>query len=100
MTTAYLDARLPNIDRHIEGLHGPISAMLERIYGLRIARIEQGIQALPLDKRQARLLHAEAGGPALRATRRYYGDDDSLIELSIAMHPGDRFTYVTSLVRG
>ncbi|HEY7894810.1 MAG TPA: GntR family transcriptional regulator [Gemmatimonadaceae bacterium] len=99
MTTAYVDAGLPDIDKHLETVSGPISAMLERTYGIRIARIEQSIQAIRLGKRQASLLRADAGGPALRAVRRYYREDGTLIELSSAIHPGDRFTYVTSLVR-
>ena len=100
MTTAYLDARLPNLERNLEGIDGPNSAMLERTYGVRIARIEQSIQAIALGKRQAKLLKAEPGSPALLATRRYYREDGTLIELSSAIHPSDRFTYVTSLVRG
>ena len=99
MTTAYLDGRLPNLERNLEGIDGPISAMLERTYGVRIARVEQSIQAIALNKRQAKLLQAEVGSPALLATRRYYREDGSLIELSSAIHPSDRFTYVTSLVR-
>lgn len=99
MTTVYVDAGLPDIDRQLRNAGGPISAMLERTYGVRIARIEQSIQAIRLGKRQARLLHADVGSPALRATRRYYRENGTLIELSSAVHPGDRFTYVTSLVR-
>ena len=71
MTTAYVDAGLPDIQKHLETVSGPISAMLERTYGIRIARIEQSIQAIRLGKRQATLLSADAGSPALRATRRY-----------------------------
>lgn len=100
MTTTYIDARLPNLERHLEGNHGPISAMLERVYDVRIGRIEQSIQAIALGKRQAKLLNADPGEPALLATRRYYREDGTLIELSRAIHPSDRFTYVTSLVRG
>jgi DNA-binding GntR family transcriptional regulator len=74
--------------------------MLERVYGLRIARIEQSIQAVRLTKRPAKLLRAGEGGPALRAIRRYYDTKGALIELSNAIHPGERFTYVTSLERG
>jgi GntR family transcriptional regulator len=99
MTTAYLDLRLPDLEKNLEALTGPISAMLERVYGIRIARIEQSIQAVRLGKRQAKLLRALDGGPALRAIRRYYDRQGRLIELSNAIHPGDRFTYVTSLVR-
>ena len=100
MTTAYLDARLPNLERNLQGINGPISAMLERTYGVRIARVEQSIQAIALGKRHAKLLKAEAGNPALLATRRYYREDGTLLEHSSAVHPSDRFTYVTSLVRG
>jgi DNA-binding GntR family transcriptional regulator len=100
MTTAFLDGRLPDLERHLEGNHGPISAMLERVYNVRIGRIEQSIQAIALGKRQAKLLKADPGSPALLATRRYYREDGTLIELSRAIHPSDRFTYVTSLVRG
>jgi DNA-binding GntR family transcriptional regulator len=100
MTTAYLDGRLRNLERNLEGIDGPISAMLERTYGVRIARVEQSIQAIALNKRQAKLLKAAPGSPALLATRRYYRADGTLIELSSAIHPSDRFTYVTSLVRG
>lgn len=99
MTTAYLDLRLPDLEQKLEHLTGPISAMLERDYGIRIARIEQSIQAVRLGKRQAKLLRATEGGAALRAIRRYYDDRGRLIELSNAIHPGDRFTYTTSLVR-
>jgi GntR family transcriptional regulator len=99
MTTAYVDASLPGIEKNLESLAGPISAMLEREYNVRIVRIEQSIQAMRLGKRQAKLLGADPGSPALRAVRRYYQDDDRLIELSSAIHPGDRFTYVTTLVR-
>ena len=99
MTTAYLDLRLPNLEKNLEQLTGPISAMLEKVYGIRIARIEQSIQAVRLGKRQAKLLRSADGGPALRAIRRYYDERGRLIELSNAIHPGDRFTYTTSLVR-
>lgn len=99
MTRAYLDARLPDIEARLENLSGPISAMLERVYGLRIARVEQSIQSVRLPKRHAVLLRAPARSPALRAVRRYYDQRGRLIELAEAIHPGDRFTYVTSLVR-
>lgn len=99
MTTSYLDGRLPNVEKHLENVAGPISAMLERVFGLRIIRIEQSIQAIALGKSEARLLKAPVGSPALLATRRYYGEDGRLIELSRAVHPSDRFTYVRSLVR-
>jgi DNA-binding GntR family transcriptional regulator len=99
MTTAYVDAALPHVKEHLESMTGAISAMLEHTYGIRIARVEQTMQAIRLGVRHAKVLDAEEGSPALQAVRRYYRDDGTLIELSITTHPADRFTYVTSLIR-
>ncbi len=100
LTTTYVNARLPDIETQVTQLAGPLSAMLERVYGVKITRIEQSIQAVALRAREAKLLRTDERGPGLRATRRYYEADGTLLELAIAIHPGDRFSYVTSLVRG
>ena len=99
ITTGYVSADLPGIEEHLEHLSGPLLAMLEGTYGLQIARIEQSIRAIKLGKRQAKLLHAAVGSPALKAVRRYYDGRGKLIEQSTAVHPGDRFAYETNLVR-
>jgi len=99
LTTSYLNIDLANIDEHIDNLAGPVSAMLEAAYDLRIANIEQSIQAVRLTRREAKLLRIELGSPALRAVRRYFDERQRLVELSDAIHPGDRFTYVTRLTR-
>jgi DNA-binding GntR family transcriptional regulator len=99
LTTSYLNIDLKNIDEHVGNLAGPVSAMLEAAYNLRIVNIEQSIQAVRLKQREAKLLRIELGSPALRAVRRYYDERQRLLELSDAIHPGDRFTYVTRLRR-
>lgn len=98
-TTIYLDAELPDIETRIGGLDGPISAMIEAIYGVRIAEIEQNIQAISLDTAGARCLRVDPGSPALKAVRRYYDATKRLVELAIAVHPGERFVYTTRLRR-
>ncbi len=99
LTTSYIIADLPEIETVVSKLEGPISALLEHRYGLRITRIDQSIQAVQLKKREARLLGAKLGDSALRAIRRYYDPARRLIELSDAIHPSKRFTYITQLVR-
>lgn len=98
-TTMYLNLELEGIAAHIAGLSGPVSAMVERVYALRIAKIEQSITAVALAPAAARRLRVDSGTPALKAVRRYYDEGRRLIELAIALHPGDRFTYVTKLKR-
>ncbi|MGI8772531.1 MAG: GntR family transcriptional regulator [Acidobacteriaceae bacterium] len=100
LTMSYVITDLPGIEEAVRNLEGPISALLERNYGLRITRIDQSIQAVQLKNREARLLGAKPGGPALRAMRRYYDSTRRLIEFSDAIHPSRRFTYTTQLVRG
>lgn len=99
LTTNYLNVDLRKLDEDMINLSGGISAMLESRHGVRIASIEQSIQAVRLDKREAKLLLAKAGTPGLRAIRRYYDETARLVELSDAVHVGERFTYVTRLKR-
>ena len=99
ITTNYLNLVLPEIEKHVKNFTGRIFAMLESRYGVRIMSIEQSMQAVRLDKRQAKLLAAKAGSPGLRATRRYFDEKGRLLELSDAIHPEGRFSYVTRLKR-
>ena len=99
LTRNYLNLDLVTIEDDIENLSGPISALIEQRYGLVIDHIEQSIQAVALGKRDAGLLLAKPGAPALQAVRRYYDADVRLLEHSVALHVGDRFTYVTRLRR-
>jgi len=66
----YLNLELDDIEDDIVGLSGPVSALVEKAYGIRIAEIEQSIEAVALDRLSARKLRVEPGAPALKATRR------------------------------
>ncbi len=56
LTTSYLNLELAGIESRIDKLQGPVSAMLEAAYNLRIVGIEQSIQAVRLRRREAQLL--------------------------------------------
>ena len=99
LTTNYLNLDLLNLEAHLSELPDRISAMLERRYDVRVTAIEQTIQAVALTTGEAALLAAEPGSPGLRAVRRYYDQTGRLLELSEAVHPGARFTYVMRLHR-
>jgi GntR family transcriptional regulator len=98
-TTMYLTLDLEGIAERVNSFSLPISAMVERDYGLRIAAIEQSLRAVSLDAVGARRLKVEANSPALEAVRRYYDERGHLLELAIAVHPGERFAYTTRLSR-
>lgn len=76
-----------------------ISALIETRYGRRIARIQQDVQAITLSKAQADDLRAEPQSPALKITRRYLDTSGDAFEVSVSVHPADRFTFSMQLAR-
>lgn len=76
-----------------------IYTLLEERYGVRIQQVEQEIDSGIATLNIASRLSIEAGHPMLEITRRYYTEDDMLIEASINMHPAGRFRYEIRLTR-
>lgn len=76
-----------------------IWSLIEQRYGETIIEVDQEIEATVLDEEMARLLQAQAGAPALKFTRRYYVTGRRLVELSINVHPADRFSYRMTIRR-
>jgi len=76
-----------------------IWSMIEQRYGETIIEVDQEIEATVLNGEMARLLKAETGAPALKFTRRYYVTGRRLVELSINIHPADRFSYRMTIRR-
>ena len=80
-------------------LRTAVWALIEQRFGETVVEVDQEIEATVLDEEMARLLEAEAGEPALRFTRRYYVTGRRLVELSISIHPADRFSYKMTIRR-
>jgi len=70
-----------------------ISSLIESRYGRKIASIQQDITAILLPKALAEPLQADAGSAALKITRRYLDSADIAFEISVSIHPADRFTF-------
>lgn len=77
-----------------------ISALIEQQFGRRIARVQQQVQAIGLPGPLAEELKAEPGSPALQIVRRYLDAGDEAFEISVSVHPADRFTFSMELSRG
>lgn len=76
-----------------------ISSLIEARYGRRIARIQQEVNAVSMPRELAEPLKAEAGAPALRIVRRYLDSADVAFEISVSIHPADRFTFSMDMNR-
>ncbi|MCZ2495172.1 GntR family transcriptional regulator [Xylophilus sp. Kf1] len=76
-----------------------VATLLETHFGRRVARVRQDVQGSAVPPELAAALQAEAGSPALRIVRRYLDDAGRLIDLSVTLHPADRYTFSVQLTR-
>jgi GntR family transcriptional regulator len=72
---------------------------LAQNYGLVIARGYRTVEAIALDRTDARLLGAQPGSPALLLKSVGLLEDDSPLEFFVAKHRGDRSQFKIYLVR-
>jgi DNA-binding GntR family transcriptional regulator len=99
-TDVYVDGRYAEIrDLVLEQPEVLTSTLIERQYGRRIARVEQEVQAVAMPAKLADVLGTDAGTPALRIVRRYLDAAAEAFEVSVSIHPGDRYTLSTQLQR-
>lgn len=89
----FIDDAFSAIKSEIPTVGTAIWEIIERRSGETLVEVEQQIDAVMLGSEQARLLEVAEGTPALRVIRRYYVTGRRLIELSINLHPANRFSY-------
>lgn len=99
-TDVYVDAAYAEVGALVRESPGTlISSLIEERYGRAIARIRQEIHALCLPKHLAGELHAETGSAALKVLRRYLDSADEVFEISVSIHPADRFIFAMEMTR-
>lgn len=84
------------IREHLREPDATVYKLIEDLQGHSIVEVRQDIGCIALTRRQAALLGARAGSPALHVLRYYVGKDDALVSLSINVYPQDRFKLSTS----
>jgi DNA-binding GntR family transcriptional regulator len=89
----FVDDAFSAIKSEIPTVGTAIWEMIERQSGETLVEVEQQIDAVTLGREHARLLEVAEGTPALRVIRRYYVTGRRLVELSINLHPANRFSY-------
>jgi DNA-binding GntR family transcriptional regulator len=97
VTRVYLNPGFKGIVRRVAGQKGPIYRVIERHYGVPVARVDQRISATSLSREDAQRLKARAGEPALRLRREYYDGAGRLLEVADSVHPAGRFSYQMTL---
>jgi GntR family transcriptional regulator len=100
-TDVYIDPSYAEIGELVKASPGAlISSLIEERYDRQIAEIQQDVRAFTIaDGDVARKLQVEAGTSALKIVRRYFDADDELFEVSVSVHPADRFSVSMRLRR-
>ncbi|MES2264852.1 MAG: GntR family transcriptional regulator [Pseudomonadota bacterium] len=99
-TDTYIDAAYADLSDIIRASSQVlISTLIETHHGRRIAEIHQDVQAVPVPAALAQALETPAGSPALKIVRRYLDPSNAAFEISISLHPMDRFTFSMRLTR-
>ena len=99
-TDAYIDPAYAEVGEEVrKEPQALISALIESRYGRRIARIRQDVRATTVPAPVADALQAEAGSPALMIVRRYFDAAGHVFEITVTIHPAERFTFSMELNR-
>ncbi len=98
-TDVYIDPRFAGIERRLGQERQAIYRLIEEVYGETVAEIGQRIAAISVPASAAEALGVAAGVPALQIVRRYFGAAGKAFEVSVSIHPADRFTYAMRIRR-
>ncbi|RDK10166.1 GntR family transcriptional regulator [Cupriavidus lacunae] len=91
----YVSPRYARLPRLGATLNVPVHALIERKFGARVTRVDQDIQGALVSQDEAALLQVEPGSAALRIVRTYFVDDE-VIEVTLSVHPAERYSYKQS----
>jgi len=92
-TDVYLDCSVFAAVADIGTGSGPIYKLIEQRTGVEVSEVRQAISAVSLEPRIAGALEATPGEPALRILRHYLDRCERVFEVSVSVHPADRFEY-------
>jgi len=99
-TDVFIDAAVgAKIRDRISAYRGIFGDLIEEVTGRRIGEIRQEIRAVGVPDRLSGVLRSPGGSPALEIRRQYYVHPNKLIEVTFSIHPADRFSYASRLVR-
>lgn len=99
LSRIYINGRWGGIRESLTRGISAVADLIEQNYGLRVARMDQTINALVLSAEDARMLKVETNSAALRLTRKYLSGDGQILHVADNRHPADRFTLSMSFDR-
>jgi DNA-binding GntR family transcriptional regulator len=99
-TDVYVDASYSDIGEMVQAAPEMlISSLIETRYGRRVAQIQQDIKPVLISRAVADMLQVDENSPALQVVRRYLDANEVAFEISVTVHPLDRFAFSMKLNR-
>ena len=99
-TDVYIDGAFADeVRAKMSDHHEIFGTLVEKISGRRFVEIRQDISAVGVSQTMAEPLKTVAGAHALSIRRQYLFASSELAEVSLSVHPADRFRYSTRLRR-
>jgi len=75
----------------------PIYSLVERRFGIKTQTVRQEISAVAISGEMAGHLRVPAGSPGLSVLRQYFSTQNEIFEVSLSVHPADRYHYTMQL---
>jgi len=81
--------------------HGrtPVHQQIEKMYGESVEHAQLEIFASSIPAKLARPLKVKPGSPALTVVRRYTGKKSGVFEITVSIHPANRYIYTMEMHR-
>ena len=76
-----------------------VSTLIEQRYGRRVVEIVQQLQAVEVPAAMARQLGVDTGSAAMQIVRRYLDAEGDTIDVTVTLHPAERFSLTMRLQR-
>ena len=95
----YIKDCYASIKDKIGELNIPVYQIIEREFGLDIKSVKVNIFASTVPEKISKYLEVEPGSAALTVIRNYITSSNKSFEISVSLHPKDRFTYSIELQR-
>jgi len=97
LTEIYINPAFSGIQWLIGTLKVPVYTLIEQQFGERVVEVRQEIRAAKIAAKDAKRLSVETGTAGLVITRHYLGSNGRVLEITVNLHPADRFSYLSSL---
>ncbi len=93
----YVPVVYSRVETYLASLKVPIYALLEKITGFKITKVDQLISGCLISKEQSKHLGVKPGSAGLNIIRHYYGSQNKLLLVTNSIYRADQYTYQVSL---